>query len=210
MATRRSEATPLPKSELPPWQASRRQKIVAAARELLEREQYDQIQIRDVAQHADVALGTLYRYFLSKEHLYAEVLQEWTAPLGEEPRHADQSTEQRLRSKVHMVVTAFERSPQFFVLLTTLNSSAEPAVTDLMARQTELSYAWFRSELTALGPEAAEDIAAMLWSIIYTSLSSVVLHGGEPAQPRRLADKFIDLIAPTLSRPADGDPAHAV
>src|SRR3954447_16261722 len=64
---------------LPAWQLARRQRIVESALRALESREYEQIQIRDVALTAEVALGTLYRYFSSKEHLYAAVLQEWAA-----------------------------------------------------------------------------------------------------------------------------------
>ena len=43
---------------------------------------YDAVQMRDVAQTAGVALGTIYRYFSSKDHLLAETLVEWAADLG--------------------------------------------------------------------------------------------------------------------------------
>ncbi len=38
--------------------------------------------MRDVAVAADVALGTIYRYFASKDHLLAEVQVEWVRDLG--------------------------------------------------------------------------------------------------------------------------------
>jgi len=66
-------AEPPPLASLPPAQRKRWDQIVRAALELLEDGEYDQIQVRDVARRADVALGTLYRYFASKEALVNEV-----------------------------------------------------------------------------------------------------------------------------------------
>ena len=42
---------------------------------------YDAVQMRDVAATAQVALGTIYRYFASKDHLLAATLVEWTKDL---------------------------------------------------------------------------------------------------------------------------------
>src|ERR1700738_360366 len=42
---------------------------------------YDAVQMRDVAATAHVALGTIYRYFSSKDHLLAATLVEWTRDL---------------------------------------------------------------------------------------------------------------------------------
>ena len=61
-----------------PSQVARRDRIIRAATELLEEREYERIQIRHVAEAASVALGTLYRYFPSKEQLYAEVLLTWS------------------------------------------------------------------------------------------------------------------------------------
>jgi AcrR family transcriptional regulator len=63
-------------------QAARRQRVVAAALELGSKGGYDAVQMRDVAGTAGVALGTIYRYFSSKDHLLAEALVEWVHDLG--------------------------------------------------------------------------------------------------------------------------------
>jgi AcrR family transcriptional regulator len=59
-------------------QAERRQRVVRAALELAAEGGYDAVQMRDVAQRASVALGTIYHYFSSKNHLLAASLVEWT------------------------------------------------------------------------------------------------------------------------------------
>src|SRR5688500_17517862 len=109
----------LPANELPTYQAVRRQKIVDAARSLLERQPYEQIQIRDVAATAGVALGTLYRYFSSKEHLYAAVLLAWRTGFGARGGRGGSGDEplRRLEARTRGALRAFERRPQFFRLL---------------------------------------------------------------------------------------------
>ncbi len=42
---------------------------------------YEGVQMREVAERADVALGTVYHYFTSKDHLLAESLAEWIRAL---------------------------------------------------------------------------------------------------------------------------------
>ena len=55
-------------------QLERRQRILDAATLLASKGGYDAVQMRDVAERADVALGTLYRYFPSKIHLLVSAL----------------------------------------------------------------------------------------------------------------------------------------
>ena len=54
---------------IPASQQARRERILDAAMELAAEGGYDAVQMREVAERADVALGTLYRYFPSKVHL---------------------------------------------------------------------------------------------------------------------------------------------
>ena len=56
---------------LTPNQAARRQRVIDAAMKLAADGGYDTVQMRDVASEAGVALGTIYRYFASKDHLLA-------------------------------------------------------------------------------------------------------------------------------------------
>jgi AcrR family transcriptional regulator len=59
-------------------QMARRERIIRAALELATEGGYDAVQMRDVAARADVALGTIYHYFSSKDHLLAATLLQWT------------------------------------------------------------------------------------------------------------------------------------
>jgi AcrR family transcriptional regulator len=54
---------------IPASQVARRERILDAAMELATEGGYDAVQMREVAERADVALGTVYRYFPSKVHL---------------------------------------------------------------------------------------------------------------------------------------------
>jgi AcrR family transcriptional regulator len=55
-------------------QAARRRRVLDATLELAAAGGFDAVQMRDVAAAADVALGTLYRYFPSKIHLLVSAL----------------------------------------------------------------------------------------------------------------------------------------
>jgi TetR/AcrR family transcriptional regulator, cholesterol catabolism regulator len=118
-------------------QAARRQRIVDAALALLEASEYERIQVRDVADEASVALGTLYRYFSSKEHLFGEVLVQWAATLGTSiTRRPLAGTDRaaRLEEALHRSVRAFERRPQLAKLVSRLQVSDDPAAAEVLSR----------------------------------------------------------------------------
>jgi TetR/AcrR family transcriptional regulator, cholesterol catabolism regulator len=58
----------------PASQWARRERILDAAVALAAEGGYDAVQMREVAERADVALGTLYRYFPSKVHLLVSAM----------------------------------------------------------------------------------------------------------------------------------------
>src|SRR4051794_19642388 len=67
------EATP---GALARSQAARRRRVLDATLSLAAEGGFDAVQMRDVAAAADVALGTVYRYFSSKERLLLEAMVE--------------------------------------------------------------------------------------------------------------------------------------
>ncbi|GGV14932.1 TetR family transcriptional regulator [Streptomyces spectabilis] len=63
-------------SPLTERQEARRRRILHASAQLASRGGFDAVQMREVAEAAGVALGTLYRYFPSKVHLLVATMQD--------------------------------------------------------------------------------------------------------------------------------------
>ncbi len=64
-------------ADLHPNQLARRNRIIESTILLLEKKDYEEIMITTVAKKSHVALGTVYRYFISKEHLFGEAYLVW-------------------------------------------------------------------------------------------------------------------------------------
>lgn len=100
---------------LTPSQAARRERVIRAALELGASGGYDVVQMRDVAANAGVALGTIYRYFSSKDHLLAEAMVAWTQDLerrvGQRPPKGDTVAE-RVVEVLGRATRAMEKEPQ--------------------------------------------------------------------------------------------------
>src|SRR5580692_671299 len=130
-------AEPVSPNLLTEDQLARRQRIIDAGLVLLERNEYERIQIKDVAEEADVALGTLYHYFSSKEHLFAEVLVKWAATLKSNlARHPPRglSPQQKLTEALHRSVRAFQHQPQLARLVASLELSTDPLAAEILDR----------------------------------------------------------------------------
>lgn len=130
-------------------QKERHARVLEATMALAADGGYEAVQMRDVSARAEVALGTLYRYFSSKDHLLVACLGQWAADLRD-----------RLRARPPKGATPTER------VLDTLrraNRSLERAPT--------LSSAL----LTALGALSADDPAALaLADEVYNTISEII------------------------------------
>ena len=89
-----------------------------------------------------MALGTLYRYFTSKEHLYAAALIEWARSFELKSslarRAGGESDEDRIRAMLGRAVRAFERRPQMLRAEIAIETSNDPnarAMFDEFARR---------------------------------------------------------------------------
>jgi len=71
----------VPEGALARSQAARRRRVLDATLQLAAEGGFEAVQMRDVAAAADVALGTVYRYFTSKERLLLEAMAEQQADL---------------------------------------------------------------------------------------------------------------------------------
>ncbi|TAM84394.1 MAG: cholesterol catabolism transcriptional regulator KstR [Jatrophihabitans sp.] len=102
-------------------QRERRKRILDATLALASRGGYDAVQMRSVAERADVALGTLYRYFPSKIHLLV-------AALARELERTQERTDrlalpgdtpyQRLMFILERMTRAMQRDPQLTEAMT--------------------------------------------------------------------------------------------
>jgi AcrR family transcriptional regulator len=115
-------------------QAVRRRRVIEAATELAAGGGYDAVQMRDVADRADVALGTLYRYFPSKDQLLCAALVESAsdlhARLAQKPPRGETQAD-RLVDVLRRASRFLEREPQLTAAMVAALSSPDPATVEV-------------------------------------------------------------------------------
>jgi AcrR family transcriptional regulator len=156
-------------------QRARRQAVVDAGLALLRERDYDKIQMKDVAEAANVALGTLYHYFSSKEHLFAEVLIAWASTLGtnisRNPLRGETDAE-RVTEVFHRSVRAFQRQPQLARLVATLETSTDPSATEILGRLGNATTGVYASAMHDVAPERALAVVRVLDAVLASGLRS--------------------------------------
>ncbi len=163
----RLNAPPLPET-LNATQRDRRDRIIAAGLTLLRTQDHRQIQMKDVAGEADVALGTVYRYFQSKDHLFAEVLAAWARQLrtAVERRPLRGTTNaERLTDVLHRSMRAFQSWPQLAKVVMTLEASEDPFTREIFARNNADNTAVFTEAIHGLPDEVSTDVIRVASSV---------------------------------------------
>lgn len=167
------ERTPPDPTTLTPTQRDRRRRIVEAAVDLLEHGTFDSVQMKDVAAAADVALGTVYRYFGSKEHLFAAALLAWLQRLDRRvagrPVPGSGAAE-RLDAMMGLVLTAFERVPQFYRLVMVVEAADDPHAQALYRTFGAQASTTFGGPLDGLTDDEAADVVAVTNAVLAASL----------------------------------------
>jgi TetR/AcrR family transcriptional regulator, cholesterol catabolism regulator len=143
--------------------------------ELLRDHDYARIQVRDVADRADVALGTVYRYFPSKDHLFGEALVQWAATLrtGITRRPlTGKNPGARLEEVLHRSVRAFSRHPQMAKLVSRFEVSEDPFATQVLDRLKSTTSAVYLDALAGVDHEVATKTMRVAESVLDATLRS--------------------------------------
>ncbi|MFE4419873.1 TetR family transcriptional regulator [Streptomyces sp. NPDC056817] len=156
-------------------QEARRRRILRASAQLAARGGFDAVQMREVAESSQVALGTLYRYFPSKVHLLVATMQDQLERLHGTLRKnppAGESAAERVAETLMRAFGALQRDPHLadamVRALTFADRSVSPEV-DQVSRQTTAII------LDAMGLEepTAEQLSAVR-VIEHTWLSALI------------------------------------
>ncbi|HEV3495347.1 MAG TPA: TetR family transcriptional regulator [Actinomycetes bacterium] len=120
-------------------QQARRERVIRAALELGAEGGYDAVQMRDVAARAEVALGTIYRYFPSKDALLVAVMVQWVEDLQRRvTRHppTGATTVDRITDVLGRALRTMDHEPRLTAAVLTAMTSGDPAAVDAMLEVT--------------------------------------------------------------------------
>jgi AcrR family transcriptional regulator len=160
-------------ASLTPNQAARRRRVIEAAMKLASDGGYDAVQMRDVASEAGVALGTIYRYFASKDHLLAACQVEWAEEIQrrvhQRPPRGDTPAD-RVVDVLRRATRSNERQPQLTAALLTAISSPDPAVSDCQRQMTAIMSDVLATPMDGLDADLKQGVIDALNHIWFSAL----------------------------------------
>jgi AcrR family transcriptional regulator len=158
-------------------QQARRERILAAASALAAAGGYEAVLMKDVAARARVSLGTLYRYFGSKDHLLAETLLAWGGELGrrlrESPPRAAAASE-RVASVFRRMARGVEQEPRLGVALTRALLSSDPSAFANREGLEAMMRGWILQALGDADVPDREGVIAVLRHVCFSSMIMLV------------------------------------
>jgi TetR/AcrR family transcriptional regulator, cholesterol catabolism regulator len=181
----RNPAPPQPVESMTAAQLARRQRVLDAVVELVAAGRLDDMGMKDIADRSGVALGTIYRYFSSRDHVAAAALLEWAQTLdggqggaapgaGDGPDGAGTgvagSMTDRLVAILHRAVRAYERQPTFARLLILAATSTDPFASEAFARMGGSVYDTLGSALDGLDPGERRRVLDVVGAVWYQAM----------------------------------------
>jgi len=129
---------PLPVEMMTSRQLARRARLIETVIALVAKSGSASIQMRDVTDQSGVALGTVYRYFRSKDHLLAAALAEWQGKLTRRvlswKRGENEDSLPLVKDFLRRVLQAFDRAPGMAALMMQMTASSDPDVHQFFAQ----------------------------------------------------------------------------
>ena len=153
-------------------QAERRKRIIDATIALASKGGYDAVQMRAVAEKADVALGTLYRYFPSKIHLLVVGLArefEREQSKLERSRIPGENSYERVLHVLNRTTRALQRNPQLTEAMTRAFMFADTSVANEVDHVADLVERLFTAAMTEDEPTDEEKAIARVIGDVWLS-----------------------------------------
>jgi AcrR family transcriptional regulator len=147
--------------------------VIDAAMSLALEGGYEAVQMRDVAARADVAMGTVYRYFSSKDHLLAASLVHWVEQLdirlAQSPAQGASPAE-RVIDALDRALRAMGRQPTLVGAVFTALASPDPAAIECQQQVSVLMEGIITRAIGEPQPADISDRARILGHVWYSAL----------------------------------------
>ena len=144
--------------------------LLQAAERVISRKGYHQTRIADIANEADVGLGTFYLHFKTKNEIFIELIEHGAAELRkilDEAKAGVHSPAEKLKITINTILDAAADKPEPFRIV----FGHGPAFLDLMVRVHEVFIDDLRNDLAPAVGERADSIAHLTVGMLSQAIS---------------------------------------
>ena len=198
-------AVPPAPETMSPNQLARRRRVLEAVIGLVADGGIEEMQMRELAERSGVALGTVYRYFSSKDHVVAAALVEWAGQLDQNvsSRPLPSGTmAERLKALLRQGVRPFRREPNFAALMMRAASSTDPFASQCYQELGPIVTGTLGRALPELDADERDQVLRVVGAVWFTGLNEWVHGRCTVAQVHERLDEACDLLL-AWREPAD-------
>ncbi len=190
------DAPPAPET-MTPAQLARRQRVIDAVLDLVSEGGIDDMQMRELAERSGVALGTVYRYFSSKDHVVAAALLSWAAQLDQRITRRplpDAPAVERLKAVLHHGQRAFQRAPNFARLMITSASSTDPFASESYDELGRIVGGTLARAMPEVPSEERDRVVSVVGAVWFVALNEWLNGRATVAEVYQRLDDVCDLV----------------
>jgi AcrR family transcriptional regulator len=180
----------------------KRQRLVAAAREVIHQQGVERTTIADIAQSAEVPVGNVYYYFKTKDELVAAAIESHTGDVRAllESLESGRSPQARLKALIRELTGQRELAARYGCPLGSLCSELDKRPDGLAnncAQMLELPIGWAENQFRLMGRRDARDLAVALMAS-YQGIALLTNTFRDPelmARESRRLERWVDSLA---------------
>jgi TetR/AcrR family transcriptional regulator, cholesterol catabolism regulator len=193
----RAAAVPPAPDTMSPNQLARRLRVLEAVIGLVADGGIEEMQMRELAERSGVALGTVYRYFSSKDHVVAAALVEWARQLDQNVSRRplpSGTMADRLKALLRQGVRPFRREPNFAALMVRAASSTDPFASQCYQELGPIVTGTLGRALPELEADEREQVLRLVGAVWFTGLNEWVQGRCTVAEVHERLDEACDLL----------------
>jgi TetR/AcrR family transcriptional regulator, cholesterol catabolism regulator len=166
-------------------QVEKRAEARRAAAQLAAEGGYEAVTMTAVADRIGISRATIYRYFASKDHLLAEVMEEWTIRINEglrrKPPEGEDLADRIGAAFEHIIETAARNRGLTGAMLVAATSS-DPAATEAFPSWSGPVEVYLKTLVGGENVEHLDDVIAVLSHVLFSALIALALRRQPPAE----------------------------
>jgi AcrR family transcriptional regulator len=158
---------------------------------------YEAVTMGAVADRIGIARATIYRYFTSKDHLLAEIMDEWTTRINDDLRRnppPGKTLADRVGAAFARIIETSARNPGLTSALLLAATSSDPAAADAFPSWSAPVEIYLRTLVGNRTVEHLDEITTVLSYVFFSALIATALRGKDVAEAVQVLETTVRLL----------------
>ena len=165
-------------------QSTKRAEARRVATQLATEGGYEAVTMGAVADRIGIARATIYRYFSSKDHLLAEIMEEWTVRIDEDLRRhppPGKTLADRVGAAFERIIEIAARNPGLTSAFVLAATSSDPAADAFPSWSTPVAV-YLKTLVGTHKVDQFDEVITVLGYVLFSALIATALRGKDPAE----------------------------